>query len=396
MAFLNQQKVLNELKKNHHHRHLAPMESAQGRLLKYQGRKYLNFSSNNYLALAEDKRLQTAVQTGLETWGVGAGASRLVNGSFEPWHQVEEALAKFKGMEAALIFNSGYQANVGALSCLLGEGDGVFSDELNHASMIDGIRLSRAQRFIYRHLDLADLAEQLKKFRSHSPQAQIIIATEAVFSMDGDLCPLKEILDLAEEWDALVYLDEAHATGVMGESGAGLSESVRAHPAYQTRLILMGTLGKALGSFGAYVASAQALCDYLINKARAFIYTTALPPALAFSVLAALKIIQEEPERRRQLQERILQARESLSPWLPKNILKSSQDFLSPILPLVIGEAEATLKLAEHLKQAGLWVQAIRPPTVPQNSSRLRVTLMSSHLAEDVERLAQALTQARL
>lgn len=214
--------------------------------------------------------------------------------------------------------------------------------------------------------------------------------------MDGDLCNLKEILDLAEKWDGLVYLDEAHATGMIGKNGAGLSEMVRDHPAFATRLILMGTFGKALGSFGAYVAGSKVICDYLVNKARSFIYTTALPPAWAFAVLAAIKIVQEEPERRQKLQQNIAQARELLSPWLSNKESLNSTMELSPILPLIIGEAERTLQLAEVLKQEGFWVQAIRPPTVAEGSARLRVTLMSSHTEEDLKRLVGAIHESPL
>jgi 8-amino-7-oxononanoate synthase len=371
-------------------RELREIQGPQGRTLRHGGKEYLNFSSNNYLGLAEDVRLREAFIDGLNRYGVGAGAARLVNGSMSPFHQLERALAEFKNTQAALLFNSGYQANVGALSCLAESGDVIFSDALNHASMIDGIRLSKAEKVVYAHNDLSDLREKLETWRSrHDAKGKILIATESVFSMDGDLCRLKELLDLAQETGALIYLDEAHATGVFGETGAGLAEGHRRHPAYETHLIQMGTLGKALGCFGAYVAGPQVIVDYLLHCARTFIYTTALPPALASAALASLEIIQQEPERRDRLRQRMEQLKQETAEKLPE----FGVQIQSPIVPIVVGEAARAVALSDYLQGQGYWVSAIRPPTVAPGTSRLRITLMATHTEEDIRGLVAALKQ---
>ncbi|MCB1214070.1 MAG: 8-amino-7-oxononanoate synthase [Deltaproteobacteria bacterium] len=367
-------------------RRLMPIQSPQGIHIQYQGRDLINFSSNDYLNLASDLRLKTAFKEGIEKWGVGSGASRLVCGSLQCFHDLEKKLAAFKGAEASLLFNSGYQANVGILSALLPQEGAIFSDELNHASMVDGIRLSKLKCFIFPHNDTQNLQEQLKRFRSKHPQVPILIATESVFSMEGDLCPLEEILNLAESFEAYVYLDEAHATGVFGKSGAGISESFRQHSAF-SRLIQMGTLGKALGCFGAYVAGSQTLIDYLINQARTFIYATALPPALCLAVEAALKIVQEEPERRKKLWQNIEAFREIWGEKNPDQHLKC----ISPIISIPLGEPKLSLDLSQKLFEKGYWVTAIRPPTVPVGTSRLRVTLTSDHREEELKFLIHAI-----
>ncbi|MCE9625190.1 MAG: 8-amino-7-oxononanoate synthase [Deltaproteobacteria bacterium] len=381
-------KRLAELESAGLRRRLSEVESPQGRVIRVAGRDYLNFSSNNYLGLADSPELRAAFARGIERWGVGSGASRLVNGSLQPFHRLETALAEFKAAEAALLFNSGYHANLGALGSLTETGDVVFSDELNHASMIDGIRLGKARRVIYRHHSIADLREKLEaERRVRAPEAVFLIATETVFSMDGDLCPLEELLELAETYDAWLYLDEAHATGVFGERGGGLSESFRARPGFGERVIQMGTLGKALGCFGAYVAGSRDLIDYLVNRARPFIFTTALPPALAEAALEALSLVAAGDGRRKALAARMAQ----LQARLDENRSGPALSVVSPILPIVVGTPERALRLSAALREAGFWISAIRPPTVPEGTARLRLTLMATHTEEDVDRLAECL-----
>ena len=380
MGFERLQRALAGLEDSGLRRQLQEMQGAQARALCHQGREYLNFSSNNYLGLADHPALCEAMARGLREWGVGSGAARLVTGSQAPAHRLEEALAAFKGGEAALLFNSGYHANLGALSCLVGEGDTIFSDALNHASMIDGMRLSHAKKIVYRHNDAGDLREKLSGARKiAAPGAQFLIASETVFSMDGDLAPLHDLLRLAEEFDAWLYLDEAHATGVFGPTGAGLFESIADRGRYADRVIQMGTLGKALGCFGAYVAGPRVLVDFLINRARPFIYTTALPPALAEAAREALRLVAQEPERRSALWERVRQ------------FDGGSGKAVSPIVPILVGGADAALKLSRDLRERGFWVSAIRPPTVPEGTARLRVTLMATHREADVAALKEVL-----
>lgn len=379
MSFQNLRNKLAELESVSRLRSLREIEGPQGRLLRFEGRDYLNFSSNDYLGLAASPELRAALIRGVERWGSGSGASRLINGSLQPFHELERALAEFKGSEAALLFNSGYHANLGALSCLLGEGDVAFSDELNHASMIDGVRLAKSKRVIYRHLDLEDLRAKLRSEREAGVAGQFLIATETVFSMDGDLAPLDRLIALAEEFDAWLYLDEAHATGVFGESGAGRFEELREDPRVKDRVIQMGTLGKALGCFGAYVAGPRVLVDYLINRARPFIYTTALPPAVAEAALESLRIVRARPELRQNLWLRI------------ERLRQAGRSALSPIVPIQVGDSEAALQLSQRLFEQGFWVNAIRPPTVPEGGARLRVTLSAEHKPEDVAALLQAL-----
>jgi 8-amino-7-oxononanoate synthase len=305
----------------------------------------------------------------------------------EIFHHLERDLAAFKGTEAALLFNSGYHANLGALSCLAGEGDVIFSDELNHASIIDGVRLSRAVRVIYRHGDLDDLRTKMAKEQTRrSANAKFLIATETVFSMDGDLCPLEGLAESAREFDAWLYLDEAHATGVFGARGAGLAEDLDFRQEKTSRLIQMGTLGKALGCFGAYVAAGRDVIEFLINRARPFIYTTALPPAVAAAARKALDLVQNEPARRVLLRERVRQFHEEFAGEKPPHTF-------SPILPIVLGDPERALAASRHLKEAGFWVQAIRPPTVPPGTSRLRVTFQATHTEDDVRSLAKTLQE---
>lgn len=328
----------------------------------------LNFCSNDYLGLATDPRLKEAAKEAVDRYGAGSGAARLISGNNVLWEELEAALADLKGTEASLLFNSGYHANIGVLPTLAGEGDAIFSDELNHASLIDGCRLSKAEKAVYRHNDLNHLEELLKK----TPKKKIIV-TEAVFSMEGDVCPLNDVMKLADRYEALVYLDEAHAVGVFGKEGEGLAPK---NP--PENLIGMGTLGKAFGSYGAFVSGTKALRDCLINKARSFIFTTALPPAAVGASLAAVKIVRAERGRRERLWENVrrLEGR-------------------SPIFSILIGDARKTMEISEYLLKQGIYLQGIRPPTVPEGTSRLRLTLSAVHTQEQILRLSEALAPYR-
>lgn len=374
---------LGELEAKGLRRSLKPVSSPQDLILSAQGKTYLNFSSNNYLGLANRSEVKAAMIAGVERFGAGAGASRLVNGSLEVFHDLERALAEFKGTQAALLFNSGYQANTGALGALAGAGDIIFSDEYNHASLIDGIRLSKAERVVFPHNDVSALRTALKEGRSRAGSgARFWIVTESVFSMDGDLAPLAEICETALEFDAYLYVDEAHATGVFGARGAGLAAALPKRAEMGSRLVQMGTLGKALGCFGAYVAASRDIVDYLINRARPFVFTTALPPAVAAASLKALEIVQTGEELRTDLRRRLAQFSAA-----------TGIAAVSPIVPIVLGDPARAVAAAEALQAAGYWVNAIRPPTVPEGTSRLRVTFMATHREADVAGLSRALQE---
>ncbi len=371
-------------------RYIRSSSQGTGRVFVHEGRSFLNFASNNYLGLAEDPRLRAALVRGAEDYGVGSGASRLVTGSFDIFEKLEEQLARWKGCESALLFNSGYLANLGMLSSLVGVDDWIFSDELNHASMIDGIRLSRARVKIFRHNDMNQLERQLREARLQAnADARFLIATESVFSMEGDLAPLRDLLDLSLAWNAWLYVDEAHGAGIFGVQGSGCLDEFREHPAFRDRVIAMGTLGKALGCFGAYVAGTGSLKDYALHRARSFVYSTALPPALAYAVQESLRIVQTESWRREQLWRRI----DFFSRALEKVLNRPGFRAFSPIIPVGIGAPERALKIADHLRECGFWITAMRPPTVPEGSSRLRITLMCDHTEEDLHRLATVLRE---
>ncbi|MGB3114346.1 MAG: 8-amino-7-oxononanoate synthase, partial [Candidatus Omnitrophota bacterium] len=307
----------------------------------------------------------------------GSAASRLMTGSTGMHHDLEERMARFKGKPAALVFNSGYQANVGIISALCEKGDAVFSDRLNHASIVDGIGLSGARFFRFRHNDTGHLESLLRKERGKFREALII--TETVFSMDGDLAPLKEIVMLKKEFDSLLMVDEAHATGIFGKNGSGLAEETGTAPDVD---VIMGTFSKAFGSFGSYAATSAGMRDYLINTCRSFIYSTALPPSVIAADLAALDIIRREPRRRKKLLENAGYLRVILKEK-GFNVAGSSQ-----ILPVILGENEAALCASERLKEKGYWVTPVRYPTVPKGKARLRISLTYDHKREDLERFA--------
>ena len=362
-------------------RRLRPLDGPQDPWVTIEGRRVLLLCSNNYLGLATHPALREAAARAARDWGVGAGASRLISGSLRLHEALEEQLAALKGTAAALLFGSGYQANVGAITALVGSDDAVFSDELNHASIIDGCRLSRARVLVYPHNDVEALAALLTR---HSARRRLVV-TESVFSMDGDSAPLAAICDVADRYGAFVMVDEAHATGVLGPTGGGLVEAagLRGRVALQ-----VGTLGKALGTYGAFVAGSRAVVDLLVNAARSFVYTTALPPPAVAAAAAAVNVLQAEPQRRQQL------AANASTLWHGLRDARL-QVGAAPghIIPVHIGDAERTMQWSEALLAAAVFVQGIRPPTVPPGTARLRVTVMSTHTATDLAAAVNAFRQ---
>lgn len=355
------------------------LASPQSPHIVVDGKSYLAFCSNDYLGLANHPKLISALQQGAQQWGVGAGAAHLVSGHFEPHHLLEQRLAAFAGKPAALLFSTGYMANVGVVQALVGRGDTVFADKLNHASLNDAMLLSRAEVKRYRHGDMMKLAQMLEQTKS----GRKLIITDAVFSMDGDIAPLRELLALCEQHDAWLYVDDAHGFGVLGDEGRGsLSHFGIASP----RIVYMATLGKAAGVFGAFVAAEQAVIDTLVNHANSYIYTTATPPALSVALLESVNLIEQGIVLRAQLRTLIAQLRAGLAD-LPWQLMPSD----TAIQPLLIGDNLQALKLSEGLRERGIWVAAIRPPTVPQGTARLRITLSAAHSEADVERLVEAL-----
>ncbi len=346
-------------------------------------RSVLSLCSNNYLGLANHPAVIEATVEAARRCGVGAGASRLISGSMRVHEDLERRLATFKRAQSCILFNSGYHANLGAISALVGKGDAVFSDELNHVSLIDGCRLSRATVRVYPHADVDALAAALRS----SEARRRLIVSDSIFSMDGDAAPLTEICALAERFDAMVMVDEAHATGVLGPGGAGLVEAL----GLERRVtVQMGTLGKALGSFGAYVAGSSALIAYLINHARTFIYTTALPPPAVAAAAAALTVVQNEPARRAALRRNARRLRNGL-----REAGYDVPGIDSHILPVMIGEAATAMQVSQALLECGVLAQGVRPPTVPEGTARIRATVMATHTDADIDEAIAAFRQVR-
>jgi 8-amino-7-oxononanoate synthase len=361
-------------------RHMVAVSANQGPVVVIEGQRLHNFCSNNYLGLADDPRLVAAAGKSLQEEGLGAGASRLVCGNMAAHRSLERSLARFKGTSASLVFSTGYMANIGILSSLMGRGDIVFSDRLNHASIVDGILLSRARYRRYPHGDMAALEQMLKVEQGFQKK---LIVTDTVFSMDGDVAPLDQIVDLARRYGCWVMVDEAHALGVLGPNGKGAVE----HFSLQGKVdIQMGTLSKAVGAFGAYCCGSEALIDFLVNKARSFIYTTGMPPMVAAAAQRALEIMEEEPERRRQLWEH--------TQYFRREVKRCGFDILhsqTPIIPIVVGKEELAVTFARKLFAKGIFVTAIRRPTVPQATARLRLTLMATHTPEQLDQTLEEL-----
>jgi 8-amino-7-oxononanoate synthase len=364
----------------HLYRHRRVLESAQGPLLQVDGEALLSFCSNDYLGLANHPEVVRAMQRGAERYGAGSGSAHLVAGHSAVHHALEEELAEFTGRPRALLYSTGYMANQGVITALLGRGDSVYQDRLNHASLIDGGLLSRAELKRYPHNDLAALAGRMACQRG----GDALVAVDGVFSMDGDLAPLPELARLCREREAWLLVDDAHGLGVLGRDGRGSVEHFGLDA--QAVPILMGTLGKAFGTFGAFVAGSEALIETLIQQSRSYIYTTALPPAVAEATRASLRLVQEEGGRREQLGRLISRFREGAG-QLGLDLMPSE----TAIQPILAGSAERALAWSRALEAQGMLVTAIRPPTVPAGSARLRVTLSASHEIDQVDRLLEAL-----
>ncbi len=368
---------LEELRDQGLYRRLRLISGPQGPRVTLDGRPVLLLCSNNYLGLADHPRVRGAAAEAAMRWGTGAGASRLISGNMQPHRQLEERLAAFKGYESALLFGSGYLANTGTIAALAGAGEAVFSDQLNHASIIDGCRLSRAETFVYRHGDVEHLAWGL---REAAGQASLIV-TDGVFSMDGDLAPLEELTRLARDHGCRLMVDEAHATGAVGPGGRG---SVAAAGLSGEIDVVVGTLGKALGSYGAYVCASRELTEYLLNTARSFIFSTAPPPPSVAASLAALELLESHPHRVERLAENAATLRSALA---TEGLVVGGSS--TQIVPVGVGDAARTMELCERVLERGVFVQGIRPPTVPEGGSRLRFTVMATHRAGELERAAK-------
>jgi len=372
-------------------RSLRVRSTAQSARVTLDGREVVNFSSNNYLGLADHPALATASSKAATDWGTGAGASRLIVGNGLLHERLEQELAEFHAAESALLFNSGYHANVGVVSGLLGRGDVVFSDELNHASLIDGCRLSRAHVVVYPHADTDRLRALLAQDRLDNPsRRRRLIVSDSVFSMDGDLAPVAELVELAQAEDCWLMLDEAHALGVLGETGAGVAEALGLSDEVD---IVVGTLGKAVGSFGGYVVCASAVRQLLLQRARSFVFTTALPAAVVEASRAGLAALRGSAgaEWRGQLRANIDLFRRGL---VDMGLLQPGAG-QSAVFPVVIGDPVRAMQASEALLELGMYAQGIRPPTVPAGSARLRVALMATHTAADIEDLLSGLAALR-
>jgi len=364
------------------------------------GRELLNFSSNDYLGLANHPALREAALRAVTQYGAGCGASRLICGSLAPHHELEEALAAFKGTEAALTFSTGYATALGTIPALVGKDDVVVIDKLVHACLVDAARLSSAKLRVFAHNDLNDLADILKwadragnpksEIRNPKSTPRVLVVTESLFSMDGDTAPLREMVELKDRYGAWLMVDEAHATGIFGASRRGLVDQFGLTDRVEVQ---MGTLGKALGAAGGYLAGSRKLIDYLINRARSFIFSTAPVPAAAAAARAALDLVLSDEGRRRceQLWARVAECRSGLGPDLGKDRQDAGLAFSSPILPLILGDEAKAVRVAAALLDQGVFLPAIRYPTVARGSARLRLTLSAEHTADDLARLRQAL-----
>lgn len=378
-------KSLIFLKKNNLFRDIKNRNSSQGSRIIIDGKEYINFSSNDYLGLANNPALIRASRRAMKKFGFGSGASRLLCGGSILHEELEKKIARFKGTESALVFNSGYAANTGIIPAIAEEGDAIFSDELNHASIVDGCRLSRARTYIYKHKDTANLENLIRKTKAKRK----IVVTDSVFSMDGDIAPLKELYELCFTLNSLpsapcsilLYIDDAHATGVLGK-GKGSLEHFGIKP--EPWIIQMGTFSKALGSFGAFVAGSRDVIDWTLNDARSFIFSTALPSCVIAAAGAALELIEKKP----MLIKKLWSNREKTATGLTKlgyDIMESE----TPIIPIKTRTIENTLKTSRYLLKRGIFAPAIRPPTVKE--PRLRITVTAAHSDEDIDRLIRAL-----
>jgi 8-amino-7-oxononanoate synthase len=373
---------LAEIRNRGLYRRMRCVSGPQGPRVLLDGKPVLLMCSNNYLGLADHPRVREAAAEAAMRYGAGSGASRLVSGNMTIHRRLEDNLAGFKGSDACLLFGSGYLANAGVVSALAREGDVVFSDALNHASIVDGCRLARADTFVYGHLDADHLEWGLRQAEGRGS----LIVTDGVFSMDGDVAPLTEIVELAQRYDARVMVDEAHGTGVLGPEGRG---AVAAEGLEDEVDLIVGTLGKALGSYGAYVCCDKQMARYLVNTARTLIFSTALPPPAVAAAMAALELLREQPRRVEKLRRNGAVLREALH---ESGLGVPGGD--TPIVPLIVGDAADAVRASERALERGVFAQAIRPPTVPAGSSRLRLAVMASHTKSELREAAEVLTAA--
>jgi 8-amino-7-oxononanoate synthase len=376
---------LGAIHRAHWYRSVKTITSQAGPVVTLDGKPMLNFASNDYLGLAADERLKQAAIEAITRYGTGSTGSRLMSGQRPVHQELEMVIAQWKQTEAAIVFSSGYTANLGAIAALVGAKDLVLGDEYNHSSLKNGAKISGATLFDYAHNDMTQLQLLLEQHRSN--HRRCLILTDGVFSMDGDLCPLPEILALATEFNCMVLVDDAHGTGVLGAIGAGTVEHLGCS---KLPLVHIGTLSKALGSLGGYVAGSAALIDFLRNRAATWIYTTALSPADAAAALTAIQLIQAEPERRSWLWERIAQLKQALLHCDGLKLLPSE----SPILCLQLPNAEAALQVSQQLAEQNIFAPAIRPPTVP--TSRIRLSVMATHEPAHIEGVGRAIAQLNL
>jgi 8-amino-7-oxononanoate synthase len=365
------------------YRDLRIIDSAQGPRVSLDGTEVLLLCSNDYLSLAGHPALREAAAEAAERWGAGAGASRLVSGNMTIHRELELELAEFKGHDSCVLFGSGFLANTGVIAALAGPGDVVLSDALNHASIIDGCRQSRAETIVYEHCDLDSLTAGLERTGGR----RRLIVTDAVFSMDGDLAPLEGIVELAQRHGARVVVDEAHATGVIGPGGRGLVAALGLERSVD---VVVGTLSKALGSYGAFACCDRTMAEFLINRARTLIFSTALPPPSVMAARAALRIVREQPELVERARHNARLLREELA-----TLAFAVPDGETPIIPLIVGDPHDATALSEAALQRGVFVQAIRPPTVPDGTSRLRVVTTAGHAGDDLRKAARVLAACR-
>ena len=380
---------LQALRAHSLHRTLREIGSAQGSIVELVGKRLINFSSNDYLGLANDPRLRDAATAAIAKFGVGAGASRLISGTQSPHLELESALAKWKGTQAALCFSSGYAAAVGTLPALVGKGDVVLLDKLSHASLIDGAKLSGATLRVFPHNHLGKLESHLEWTKREHPNARVVVVTESVFSMDGDRVPLRELIELKKRFRALLLLDEAHALGVIGPNGRGLAAEEGLNEDVDVQ---MGTLSKALGVSGGYICGSRSLVEWLINRARSFIYSTAPPPVLAAAARAAVEFLAspDGEDRRLQLWKRIELMRENL-PQDRQSTLREKPRPASAIFPWIVGDEQGAIDLSRALQAEGFLVPAVRYPTVAKGSARLRITVTAAHEEAQIMALTDVL-----
>lgn len=379
--------IKEELKQIHDKqlfRILTELETGQSPEVTISGKSYVLLGSNSYLGLSVDPKVVESAKLALEKYGTGSGGSRLVSGSFDLHRMLEERIARFKNTESSILFSSGYLANIGTISALVGSDDIIYSDELNHASIIDGARLSRSTVRIYKHLDLNHLQELIESDKN--TKCRKLIVTDTVFSMDGDLVPLPELVGISEKYGCILMIDEAHATGVLGKRGSGATE----HFGVEDRVpVVMGTLSKAVGSLGGYIAGSKELIDFIRNRVRSYIFDTSLPPASLAASITAIDIIENEPERREHLWNMVNKFKTGIEDS-GLRVLPSH----SAIIPVLIGDAEPALNFAKMLRENGVFTPAVRPPSVPHGMCRIRVTIMATHTQEHIDTALKAFRAA--